>query len=187
MRSPVGDGSLECQPVDRESVCELVQWTSARFASGVAIRGWFAASRCSSRACRRPSLTGAWTRAVSWTCGPTQQRPAVRAAVDGVRRQPPRQRQRARRVQERPHGRKATSPAHGPGLGPKSRHGDASALCDHRPHFQRTRPNRYRIGYHSCSRLLLNMRIQPLLAVQLTSLHYSASCSHWKTLPLTLR
>ena len=27
MRSPVGDGSLECQPVDRESVCELVQWT----------------------------------------------------------------------------------------------------------------------------------------------------------------
>ena len=34
MRAPVGDGSLECRPVGPESVCELVQWTLARFGYG---------------------------------------------------------------------------------------------------------------------------------------------------------
>ena len=39
MRSLMGDGSLECRPVDRESVCELVQWTLARFGYGRLGRG----------------------------------------------------------------------------------------------------------------------------------------------------
>ena len=39
MRALMGDGSLECQPVDRESVCELVQWILARFGYGRPGRG----------------------------------------------------------------------------------------------------------------------------------------------------